>query len=1237
MNLIDKYLRGIFCLFIIISIFAVSVSAQTQLIVETDNAQVNELTDYSFNFQTSIGDYAHINKGELIITLPSGFSITTLDSVELIDDYKHHNYTIKKIENDLQSIHLYLNRDKSHDDHDDDDDELDDDYPKDTTISINVTVRLSKIQNPSESGNYQISLLGLRKNKKIAIGPLLSEPFTITTASIYSIEVIPSESINLQAGDVQQFSASAFDQYGNKIEGTVFQWSLFECSNCVGQFTDSTLKVTRVGAGIAQATAGEVYGLSGQITVTPGDLSRMTLQIDETQFVGNIINHNAAIILYDAYNNLKTDYDLSANPIELFVSDGELNRYFLDNNLYQVGGVVRLKDFELIYSGLSGQVSIYADNGFVSSNIELVYFNNYDIIDVQNVNGETISTVFAGDSTSVTILIRNEGNQQASSILLVQFDWVSYADSNNLIVVHHVDPPAVGEIAELAVKLPPLANVGSFDELYVTVQASYSDGSLSGFPSTSSNRRFTVEVLEASQLSLIADSFKPDTIIHQIPFEISFEIETDGFAQTIDSTLLSVAIRDKMTQQKIADLYIGSPIPEAFINGIITYNNLPAVLNTENSFENGWYEVVMDYQLFSSGNMLTLSEPLVDSIFIFFNNQISLVEGSLTPKIVYAGTNVSFEFKINIESDAPYVFHGNESLFRVFDNSYSSSTNLFLESDSLYPGENILRSAAISIQSEQVGTDLYAEAEFKFCLPGMFDTLTFETDFTSASVPIKVLELPLVQILDLEVIAPNAPIVNSSQEIQFKATLANLSSNTLDSVALQLKSIDGNSDIIKPLMIIHNIGPFDTATVLFDVVAASMMNSLPESFRVDIADNTISTLNPVNNSAFLKIEEAASLEFSYRLNGIENIEGAVVGQGDHLHLEIEYENNGTARVTDGVYQLIIEGLSGNSPDTFTGCICADSAIDFDFKAPLIDTSIQFSFSVIEVPLDVNYNRPVVTINESINFTVISVSTSAELVIEPSFIGSNLILPERPKDLFLLSITNNSVSSLNSIQLEIIDMNSFTIAHNAIDAQDVISIGKSYFSENDEKVTITTAGGNELMFWFTDFIIAPRETRTIQLTTEFIGTSQKELLLEILESGIKAVYSDGPNQGKAVKVKSISGNDKILSYQVVLKGNSLCESFIIENNPFNPTIQPVQFAFELSEDAPIEFQMFTLTGEEVFRMYYPPGGVGSSIGENIIEWDGYNNSGEMVLNGVYIASIINKTTGEYARIKVAVVK
>ncbi|HDL00889.1 MAG TPA: hypothetical protein ENH23_01475, partial [candidate division Zixibacteria bacterium] len=62
MNSIGKFIRFFLTVSFIFTLFTLSVFSQSKLIVERDNAQVNELTDYYLNFETTIGDYAQINK-----------------------------------------------------------------------------------------------------------------------------------------------------------------------------------------------------------------------------------------------------------------------------------------------------------------------------------------------------------------------------------------------------------------------------------------------------------------------------------------------------------------------------------------------------------------------------------------------------------------------------------------------------------------------------------------------------------------------------------------------------------------------------------------------------------------------------------------------------------------------------------------------------------------------------------------------------------------------------------------------------------------------------------------------------------------------------------------------------------------------------------------------------------------------------------------------------------------------
>jgi len=98
-----------------------------------------------------------------------------------------------------------------------------------------------------------------------------------------------------------------------------------------------------------------------------------------------------------------------------------------------------------------------------------------------------------------------------------------------------------------------------------------------------------------------------------------------------------------------------------------------------------------------------------------------------------------------------------------------------------------------------------------------------------------------------------------------------------------------------------------------------------------------------------------------------------------------------------------------------------------------------------------------------------------------------------------------------------------------------------------------------------------------------------------------------------------------------------DSFIVENNPFNPLDGPDTFVYNLSDDSNVEFRIFTITGEEVHYHKYLSGSQGGKSGTNQIQWDGRNTAGEMVLNGVYVTMLNVLSTGETASLKLAVLK
>ena len=1049
---------------------------------------------------------------------------------------------------------------------------------------------------------------------------------------IDAITIYPAGDTVIQAGDSIIYSAEAFDQYGNVLGSIQFEYSLVECTNCVGLFTGSVLNVTRSGQSRVQVTAEGVTALGGIVKVTPGDLSRMELQVDTIQFVGNVINSDAAIILYDEYNNLKTDYDLLANPINLYISSGELSTTELNDNSTQIGGVIRLPSYEITYTGLSDIVEIYAETGSVVSNTEIVGFNNYDIIDLVGTDGETLTEVMAGENTKTKLLILNNGNYSDNT----NISYLSFykSDPDNNVFEFDDSSSVLHETDTIKIFIPINPTPGIIDILVVVIVSDFTFNDV--VYTVSDTISLPINILGSADISFSDGSFKPDSIFAHDEFDFDFDIQVDGTVPEIDSAIADLNLLSQDGLSELSNIFYGNVDNHFIQNDLISYTNLIGRINILDDMPNGYYPVEFSYQLFSGNSILTVEESIVDSIFVFFDHGLSLVIGSLKPQVVYAGSNVSFEFKVNLDSEVPYAFHEAHSVFRIYDYNYSTSTNLFLDTDSLYPGENILRSASISIQQEQLGRELLAEAKFKTCISGMTDTLEFSTSFTDASLPIEVHQQPSVQIIDLEIISPNSPKVNTSQELSMVCTIANLSNEQIQSLDIQLVSVENSSTIHNQNQTINDIVPFDTVEIYFNITASDVENLLPESFRVDILSDGIDVIPPVNNSAFLFIENPALLDLSYRVNGVENVDEFIVSHGESINLSIVLNNIGSSKISGGEYQLIIDGLL-SSIDTLQGFIDDDSLLDFNFSAPLIDATVEFTFELKTVPIDINTGLEAELLNDLFTFKVFSISDETELTIGAEVTSSSLVLPGVPKSFFDFSFRNAGSSFLNDIMLNKIEFSVFNKNFNEIDARSVFNIGNSGFFEDDNKITHTTTGGNKITFWFDDFLISSGDNKSISLVLEFKNSDIKTVNFESFINQVDAVFESGPNYGLPVDIATVNGQDEILSIKFVIKGESLGESFIIRDNPFNPLESPALFSYELKKESDVEFRVFTLSGEEVYSLDIPSGSYGAKSGENMIEWDGKNNSGYLVLNGVYIASILDKSTGEYSRMKIALVK
>ena len=1208
--------------------------------VHPENNTSGSVTSYELQIKTWKWKLRKALAGKLEVKVPESFSLDLIADIQVQFSDTTWNYRVTSFETDGNKLWIYFATDKHCEtcpgdgEGEPDNGDWTDWWHK---YQIDVTINIDEIQNPADTGSYTFFFTGYDRHGYKKIGPIESKPFFIAELVTFvdSIAIIPSEDITLVAGDSVIFSAKAFDQFGIEVEGIEFEYSLTGCGGipgCEGELVDSIYYALLAGTARVQVSGGGMTQNSGLITVVPNEFTTLDLYVYTEQYVGYPLG--GSIILRDSYHNTITDPEVLAYPITLSISEGHLTPSILDDTIINDGSF-DLQEYNIVYSGESALANITAESNGIESNSVFVSFNNYNIINVLDSIGSVLTAVEPDiPQNAHAVIINNGGFHPYDSIVQIE----AYYQSNPLVkeTTEHNGADITPETPDtVSIILPANTSGNATDELVVISNAYYLLGGSPILVSDTFITEVTIGDVSEVEISFAPGSFKPDSVFANSNFSISFDIDINGDVPMIDTSFVTIELLKQNDTAVLSEIFNNFISPVEISEDQIRYANLTGRIVSETPYSNGYYPIRVSYYFITGNNIISFTEA-VDSLYVFFENGLSLVEGSLIPKIVYAGENVSFEFKVKLQSSLTFDYYEATSTFRLYDENYSTSTNLFLESDHLYPGENMLRSAAISIQPNQLGSELYAEASFRFSIPGINDTLEFKTVFTDASLPILVYSAPVVQIIDLEINAPNSPKVNTDQQLTMTALIANVSEQPVTELDLQLVTVNGASSIENPQQMISTILPHDTATVIFNVTASSEANLLPESFRVDILSTNVTQIPPLNNSAYLFIEKPASLELSYRVNGISNVEELIVNHSDLINLSFRVLNVGTAKTTNGEYELNITGLAGGDIN-YAGSLIVDSLLDFSFSAPAIDTVLIFDFRITEIPVDVNSDTPTEIDRDSLRFRIAVLSDETELTVESKIVNSNLVNPDVQKRFVDVTFNNSGASLLNDIEVNKIEFSLFDVNYSEIDVRSVLNIGRSGFYEGDLKLTNATTGGNKVTFWFDEFIVPVQQKRTISLLFEFKESAVSSIILESFVNQIGAVYYSGSNTGLPVSVKTVSGSEEFVSIQIVIKGSTLDESFVISDNPFNPEDKPALFSYQLPDDGEVEFRIFTLTGEEVFAKIIPAGQEGAQQGENMLEWNGKNNSGHMVLNGVYIVSILNTQTGEYTRKKIALVK
>jgi hypothetical protein len=193
--------------------------------------------------------------------------------------------------------------------------------------------------------------------------------------------------------------------------------------------------------------------------------------------------------------------------------------------------------------------------------------------------------------------------------------------------------------------------------------------------------------------------------------------------------------------------------------------------------------------------------------------------------------------------------------------------------------------------------------------------------------------------------------------------------------------------------------------------------------------------------------------------------------------------------------------------------------------------------------------------------------------------------------------------------------------------------------DDETVAADTlfAGGGILLQPEGEYVISRGDVKSIRLACDIRKQAATGNYVIGLNDSTFAEFTDRSLLTYIYPVLVGSGYP-FLTADLSITGASLANSFTNWPNPFNPNHQTTTIGYVLKEQADVDIEVFTLTGDLVRRV---ASGSYRPAGANALDlWDGRNDSGDTVIPGTYLCRVTARYASggsEAARRLVAVVR
>ncbi len=966
-----------------------------------------------------------------------------------------------------------------------------------------------------------------------------------------------------------------------------------------------------------------IFNLGGvviqrDITVNAAAASRFQFDLDPVQAVNQPFFGTARLTAKDAYANVASAFSAQADTVTITADGaGQVFGNRLGSASAFVNGVCDLTDFGTGYNGAEPYVRFTSKSqSGITGQSPVVGMSLLKITD-----GEVVASPrYIGENFTVRLTVSNFGAASATVTALRLYGNGGRLNGLQIIPALSATIPGLSnQTFELTGPVPNLPNQT------LTIDAVMQAQLTSGTVLDSVVAIDQLTILPTEGITVVAGSLQPTQVSAGREYQFSLRVRNDSDDELRLTTATTLTL-------PIPGASPVTTIPNGLV--IIGAHSESEIVFAARLLPSSGPTAVDDASIRLLGNLgsanFDQTFPVSDEISIQTPPQIVYRLGTITPTTLYRGTDVEFDLGVANLGTATLAVDLTASELIVYSGVRRFPARIAAAALNLPSGEREFSLTPIAIPIDLTSIDSVVTMLTGQC-NGFIETSRFKINGDVFSLPFG----PAVRLENFAFAAPtipNAPYLTTGQSFRLTAQIRNTGDEPLRDIRVRLEtdgasSFDGDTTI-------GQLSFAGSTTIQFDIGAGSSV-AVSELFTISIIDAAGATsglaalVEPTIGSPNLAvvIQLPAILRLESQITSPITALDGIVGLGESLTIAASMLNLGQAQTSAGEITLTVIGGSFVNNGAATQSAFPGEQVNWTLTAPADDDTSLIEIRIVTVPAELNRQTPA-AVSDLID-TLQLTAASSQVVIGVNFDTTDKLLLLPNNTYGIISFAFDIIGESESPYLNRFSFGIHSPTGDALPPASALS--GAQLRLNGGAPINAVIDGNYWTFNLGSESGVPESA--ILSATVAPSPAVSAFAIVIDSNSFSASYQTGAGP-KFVPVIPRFAATMLIERNFTIVESDLENSFFAYPNPFSPLQGSTSFVYSAASQNEATLTIYTLAGDEIFTRRL--GAMSGALDPIKVEWDGRNNDGQVVRNGVYLAVLTVDGLGE-VRTKVAVRK